>query len=42
MLEKANEYQINLLVKTMKFRKNTEPRSKEKKIRKRNCSSKLV
>ena len=31
MLEKANEYQINLLVKIMKFRKNTKPRSEEKK-----------
>ena len=41
-LEKANEYQTDLLAEIIDFKKNTKPRSQEKKTRKRNCSSKLV
>ena len=37
-IEKANEYQTDLLAEIMNFRKNTKPRSQEKKTRKRNCS----
>ena len=37
-LEEADEYQTNLLVEIMNFKKNTKPRSPEKKTRKRNCS----
>ena len=37
-IEKANEYQTDLLAETMNFRKNTKPRNQEKKTRKRNCS----
>ena len=38
MIEEANEYQTDLLAEIMNFRKNTKPRSQEKKTRKRNCS----
>ena len=38
MIEEANEYQTDLLVEIMNFRKNTKPKSQEKKTRKRNCS----
>ena len=31
MIEEANEYQTDLLVETMNFRKNTKPKSQEKK-----------
>ena len=41
-IEEANEYQANLLAEIMNFRKNTKPRSQEKKTRKRNCSGKLA
>ena len=41
-LEKANEYQTDLLAEIIDFKKNTKARSQEKKTRKRNCSSKLV
>ena len=41
-LEEANDYQNDLVVKIMNFRKKTKPRNPEKKIRKRNCSYKLV
>ena len=41
-IEEANEYQTNLLAEIMNFRKNTKPRSQEKKTRKRNCSGKLA
>ena len=41
-IEEANEYQTDLLAEIMNFRKNTKPRSQEKKTRKRNCSWKLV
>ena len=37
-IEEANEYQTDLLAEIMNFRKNTKPRSQEKKTRKRNCS----
>ena len=37
-IEAGNEYQTNLLAESMNFRKNTKPRSQEKKTRKRNCS----
>ena len=37
-IEEANEYQIDLLAEIMNFRKNTKPRTQEKKTRKRNCS----
>ena len=38
LIEEANEYQTDLLAEIMNFRKNTKPRSQEKKTRKRNCS----
>ena len=38
MIEKANEYQTDLLALIMNFRKNTKQRSQEKKTRKINCS----
>ena len=41
-IKEADEYQADLLTEIMNFRKNTKPRSQEKKTRKRNCSSKLV
>ena len=41
-IKEADEYQKDLLVETMSFKKHTKPRSQEKKTRKRNCSSKLV
>ena len=41
-IKEADEYQANLLTEIMNFRKNTKPRSQEKKTRNRNCSSKLV
>ena len=31
MIEEANEYQTDLLVEIMNFRKNTKPKSQEKK-----------
>ena len=34
-IEEADEYQINLLVEIMNFKKNTKPRSKEKKQEKK-------
>ena len=37
-IEKANRYQTDLLAETINFRKNTKPKSQEKKTRKRNCS----
>ena len=37
-IKEANEYQTDLLIETMSFKKNTNPRSQEKKPRKRNCS----
>ena len=37
-IEEAKEYQIDLLAEIMNFRKNTKPRTQEKKTRKRNCS----
>ena len=40
-LKEADDYQTDLLVEIMNFRKKTKPKSPEKK-RKRNCSSKLV
>ena len=40
-IKEANEYQINLLAEIMNFRKNTKPKSQEKKTRKRNCSRNL-
>ena len=42
MLEKANEYQTNLLSEIIDFKKNTKPRSQEKKNKKKNCSSELA
>ena len=41
-LEKANEYQTDLLAEIINFKKHMKPRSQEKKTRKRNFSSKLV
>ena len=41
-IKEADEYQKDLLVETMSFKKHTKPRNQEKKTRKRNCSSKLV
>ena len=41
-IKEADEYQANLLTEIINFRKNTKPRSQEKKTRNRNCSSKLV
>ena len=41
-IKEADGYQADLLTDIMTFRKNTKPRSQEKKRRKRNCSSKLV
>ena len=41
MIEEANEYQTDLLAEIMNFRKNTKPKSQEKKTRKRNCSRNL-
>ena len=41
-IKEADEYQADLLTEIMNFRKNTKPRSQEKKTRKRNCSSKPV
>ena len=41
-LEKANEYQTDLLAEIITFKKNTKPRSQEKKSQKKNCSSKFV
>ena len=41
-IKEADEYQADLLTEILNFRKNTKPRSQEKKMRKRNCSSKLV
>ena len=38
MIEEASEYQTDLLAEIMNFRKNTKPKSQEKKTRKRNCS----
>ena len=40
-IEKANEYQTDLLAEIMSFKKHTKPTSPEK-TRKRNSSSKLV
>ena len=37
-VKEADEYQANLLTEILNFRKNTKPRSQEKKTRKRNCS----
>ena len=37
-IEETDEYQSNFLVEIMNFKKNTKPRSQEKKTRKRNCS----
>ena len=41
VIEEANEYQTDLLAEIMNFRKNTKPKSQEKKTRKRNCSRNL-
>ena len=41
-IKEADKYQADLLTEIMNFRKNTKPKSQEKKTRKRNCSSKLV
>ena len=40
-LKEADDYQTDLLVEIMNFKKKTKPRRPEK-TRKRNCSSKLV
>ena len=37
-LEEADKYQTNLFAEIMSFKKNTKPKSPEKKTRKRNCS----
>ena len=37
-IEEADEYQKDLLVEIMSFKKHTKPRSREKKARKRNYS----
>ena len=37
-IKEADEYQNNLLVEIMNFKKNTKPKSSEKQTRKRNCS----
>ena len=37
-IEKANEYQTDLLTEIINFKKNTKPSSEQKKTRKRNCS----
>ena len=37
-IKEADEYQADLLTEILNFRKNTKPRSKEKKTKKRNCS----
>ena len=37
-IEEGNEYQTDLLTEIINFRKNTKPRSQEKKTRKINCS----
>ena len=37
-LKEARDYQTDLLVEIMKFRKKTKPKNLEKKSRKRNCS----
>ena len=37
-IEEVDEYQVNLLIVIMNVKKNTKPRSQEKKTRKRNCS----
>ena len=37
-IEEADKYQTNLFAEIMSFKKNTKPRSPEKKTRKRNCS----
>ena len=38
----SDEYQADLLVDIMNFKKKTKPESPEKKTRKRNCSLKLA
>ena len=37
-IKEADEYQNNLLVEIMNFKKNTKPKSSEKQTGKRNCS----
>ena len=37
-IEEADKYQTDLFAEIMNFRKNTKPRSQEKKTRKRNLS----
>ena len=41
-IKEADKNQADLSTEIMNFRKNTKPRSQEKKTRKRNCFSKLV
>ena len=41
-IKEADEYQADLIIEIINFRKKTKPRSQEKKREKKNCSSKLV